>query len=68
MRISGLAVVRVAVNGANGEGQIAVPVPTLPSATLDMDPAIGVLLMTLMLVLCAGFVAIVATIAREADG
>jgi len=66
MMTAGAWQVRVAVNGADGEGQIAVPVPTLPSATLDMDPAIGVLLMTLMLVLCAGFVAIVATVAREA--
>jgi hypothetical protein len=66
MMTAGAWQVRVAVNGADGEGQIAVPVPTLPSATLDMDPAIGGLLMALMLVLCAGFVAIVATIAREA--
>jgi hypothetical protein len=66
MMTAGAWQVRVAVNGADGDGQIAVPVPTLPSATLDMDPALGALLMALMLVLCAGFVAIVATIAREA--
>src|SRR5262245_61261940 len=58
--------VRVAASGARGEGQIAVPVPTLPSATLEMGTGLKVLLVSLMLILCGGFVAIVATVAREA--
>jgi hypothetical protein len=58
--------VRVAVSGGRGNGELAVPVPTLPNATLEMGPALGALLLTLMLLLCAGMVAIVATIAREA--
>jgi hypothetical protein len=58
--------VRVAVTGGRGDGELSVPVPTLPNATLDMGPALGALLLVLMLVLCAGMVAIVATIAREA--
>ncbi len=66
MMTAGAWQVRVAASGDRGDGQIAVPVPTLPSATLDMRPALGALLMALMLVLCTGFVAIVATMAREA--
>ena len=66
MMTAGSWQVRVAVSGGRGDGEIAVPVPTLPSATLDMRPALGALLMALMLVLCTGFVAIVATMAREA--
>ena len=66
MMTAGAWQVRVAVNGAEGEGQIAVPVPTLPSATLEMAPGLKVLLGALMLILCGGFVAIVATVAREA--
>jgi hypothetical protein len=58
--------VRVAVNGGRGAGGIAVPVPTLPNATLEMSPALGGLLLGLMILLCAGMVAIVATMAREA--
>ena len=58
--------VRVAARGARGDGQIAVPVPTLPSATLGMANGLKALLVALMLILGGGFVAIVATIAREA--
>ena len=58
--------VRVTATGAKGDGQMAVPVPTLPSATLEMGAPLKALLVSLMLLLCGGFVAIVATIAREA--
>jgi hypothetical protein len=66
MMTAGAWQVRVAVKGARGEGQIAVPVPTLPQATLSMSPALGIFLAGLMLLLGAGLVAIVSTIAREA--
>jgi hypothetical protein len=66
MMTAGAWQVRVAARGARGDGQIAVPVPTLPSATLEMATGLKALLVALMLLLCGGFVAIVATIAREA--
>jgi hypothetical protein len=66
MMTAGAWQVRVSVTGAQGSGQVAVPVPTLPKATLAMDPALGALLGGLMLLLCAGLVAIVATTARDA--
>lgn len=66
MMTAGTWQVRVAASGGRGDGEIAVPVPTLPNATLEMGPGLGALLIALMLVLCTGFVAIVATMAREA--
>ena len=66
MMTAGAWQVRIAVAGGRGHGEIAVPVPTLPNTTLDMSPALGALLLTLMLVLCTGMVSIVATMAREA--
>ena len=65
MMSAGAWQVRVAVSGDRGPGQLAVPVPTLPKSTLAMSRALGALLAGLMLLLCAGFVAIVATMARE---
>jgi len=41
-------------------------VPTLPKSTRAMSRGLGALLVGLMILLCAGFVAIVAAIAREA--
>jgi hypothetical protein len=58
--------VRIAVSGDRGPGQLSVPVPTLPKATLEMGRPLGVLLALLLLLLCAGFVAIVATVVRDA--
>jgi hypothetical protein len=66
MMTAGAWQVRVAVSGSQGAGQISVPVPTLPNATLAMHPALGALLTFLMILLTAGLVAIVATIARDA--
>jgi hypothetical protein len=66
MMTAGAWQVRVAVVGDRGEGQLAVPVPTLPKATLAMSRAVGALLLTLMALLSAGFVAIVSAAAREA--
>jgi hypothetical protein len=66
MMTAGAWQVRVAVRGGQGEGQISVPVPTLPNATLAMNPALGALLIVLTLLLTTGLVAIVATTARDA--
>jgi hypothetical protein len=66
MMTAGAWQVRVAVSGDQGDGTLSVPVPTLPKATLAMTPGLGAGLFALMLVLCAGFVAIVSGIAREA--
>ena len=66
MMTAGAWQVRIAVAGDRGPGQLAVPVPTLPKSTLAMSRGLGALLVGLMGLLCAGFVAIVATIAREA--
>jgi hypothetical protein len=66
MMTAGAWQVRITVAGARGEGTLSVPVPTLPNATLAMSRPLGALLAALMLVLCTGLVAIVATVAREA--
>jgi hypothetical protein len=66
MMTAGAWQVRVTVVGHRVTGELSVPVPTLPHATLAMNPGLGVLLSGLMLLLCAGFVAIVAAVVREA--
>ena len=66
MMTAGAWQVRVAVDGARGSGVVSVPVPTLPQATLDMSPLLRALLFALMVLLCAGFVSIVAALGREA--
>ena len=58
--------IRVIVNGERGEGTLAVPVPTLPKATLEMNPFLRAILFVLMFLLAGGFVAIVSAMAREA--
>jgi hypothetical protein len=66
MMTAGAWQVRVIVSGDRGPGTLAVPVPTLPQSTLEMDRALGALLVCLMFLLGAGFVAIIATMTREA--
>jgi hypothetical protein len=66
MMTAGAWQVRVTVDGDAGSGVLAVPVPTLPQATLAMDRPLQLVLLVLMLVLAAGLVAIVSAIAREA--
>jgi hypothetical protein len=66
MMTAGAWQVRIAVSGDRGEGQLSVPVPTLPKATLAMRRSLGALLAGLMILLCAGLIAIVATITRDA--
>lgn len=65
MMTAGAWQVRISVDGDRGPGQLSVPVPTLPKATLAMSRPVALLLTALMMLLCAGFVAVVATIARE---
>jgi hypothetical protein len=65
MMTAGAWQVRITANGSRGSGHLSVPVPTLPQATLAMSRTVGALLATLMVLLCSGFVAVVAAIARE---
>jgi hypothetical protein len=66
MMTAGAWQVRVAAAGRSGAGQLSVPVPSLPNATLAMSVPLGALLVALLLVLCAGLVGIMAAVAREA--
>jgi hypothetical protein len=58
--------VRVTVSGAQGDGTLSVPVPTLPQSTLAMSRTLRGLLLFLMVLLGAGSVGIVSAAAREA--
>jgi hypothetical protein len=66
MMSAGAWQVRIAIAGDRGEGTLSVPVPTLPQATLGMTLAVRALLFGLMLLLCAGFIAIISAMVREA--
>jgi hypothetical protein len=66
MMSAGAWQVRVTVDGRRGSGVVAVPVPTLPQATLDMTPTLRAVLFALMVLLSAGFVSIGAALGREA--
>lgn len=66
MMSAGAWQVRATATGNRGRGDLSVPVPTLPQATLAMSPMLRVLLAMFALVLCAGLVAIVSAAAREA--
>ena len=66
MMTAGAWQIRVTVAGDRGEGTLSVPVPTLPQATLGMTLAIRGLLFALMLLLSAGFIAIISALVREA--
>lgn len=66
MMTAGAWQVRLTVNGSRGEGQLSVPVPTFPKATLEMTWTLRVVLSGFMLLLVAGIIAIAASIAREA--
>lgn len=58
--------VRVTVHGDRGDGTLSVPVPTLPQSTLAMTWTLRAILFGFMLLLGAGFVAIISAMAREA--
>lgn len=57
--------VRVGVDGAQGHGQTAIPIPTSAQRTLGMDRTLGTALFVLMLVLALALVSIVGAAVRE---
>jgi hypothetical protein len=57
--------VRIHAEGDKGAGELAVPVPALPTRTQTMQTGIGAMLFVLMLVLAAGIVSIVGAGVRE---
>ena len=64
---SGALQVRVQVDGAQGRGELSVPVPSFAQRTLPMQKPLAVLLLALMLFLAAGVVFIVGAIVREGN-
>jgi hypothetical protein len=62
---SGSWQVRVQVNGAQGAGEIAVPVPAAARNTLPMQKSLGVLLFALMTLLFCAIVSILGAARRE---
>src|SRR5215472_17832392 len=62
---SGSWQVRLEVNGAQGAGNIAVPVPAYATRTLPMQKTLGAFLFAVMLVLVAAFVSIFGAVGRE---
>lgn len=58
--------VRITVDGAQGSGVLAVPLPAAARITRPMQRSLGILLSVLMLFLVAGLVAIVGANSREA--
>jgi hypothetical protein len=63
---SGSWQVRLKVDGAQGAGELAVPVPAAARATLPMARGLGALLLALMALLVAAFIAIMGAATREA--
>ena len=59
--------VRLHLEGAQGSGELAVPVPALPARTKRMQTALGITLLVLLLVLAAGAVSIAGAGAREGE-
>jgi hypothetical protein len=64
---SGALQVRVIVDGAQGHGEVSVPVPSSAQRTLPMQKPLAALLFALMLLLAAGVVFIVGAITREGN-
>jgi hypothetical protein len=64
---SGALQVRVLVDGAQGQGEVSVPVPSSAQRTLPMRKSLAVLLLALMLLLAVGVVFIVGAIVREGN-
>jgi hypothetical protein len=62
---SGALQVRVLVDGAKGQGEVSVPVPSSAQRTLPMQKSLAALLFALMLLLAVGVVFIVGAIVRE---
>ncbi len=57
--------VRVAVDGARGKGELAVPINAVAQRTLGMNRGLAILLLGLMLVLALSIVSIAAAAVRE---
>jgi len=64
---SGALQVRVLVDGAQGQGEVSVPVPSSAQRTLPMQKPLAGLLLALMLLLAVGAVFIVGGIVREGN-
>ena len=64
---TGALQVRVLVDGARGQGEVSVPVPSFAQRTLPMQKSLAVLLLALMLLLAVGVVFIVGAIVREGN-
>src|ERR1700674_5389904 len=64
---SGALQVRVLVDGAQGQGEVSVPVPSSAQRTLPMQKSLTGLLLALMLLLAVGVVFIVGAIVREGN-
>ncbi len=63
---SGSWQVRVQVEGAQGAGELAVPVPAAARRTMPMEKSLGVLLFALMSLLVVSIISIVGAARREA--
>ena len=57
--------VKVYVDGADGTGELSIPVPALATQTKKMDPKMGIVLLALMLLLVGGLISIVGAGAGE---
>ncbi|MGA7796330.1 MAG: hypothetical protein WCA19_25145 [Candidatus Acidiferrales bacterium] len=64
---SGALQVRVLVDGAQGQGEVSLPVPSSAQKTLPMQKSLAGLLLGLMLLLAVGVVFIVGAIVREGN-
>jgi hypothetical protein len=64
---SGALQVRVLVDGAQGQGEASVPVPSFAQRTLPMQKSLVALLLALMLILALGAVFMVGAIVREGN-
>lgn len=63
---SGSWQVRLKVEGAQGAGELAVPVPAAARKTLPMERGLGVMLLALMALLVGAFIAMMGAATREA--
>src|ERR1700686_1756223 len=64
---TGALQVRILVDGAQGQGEVSVPVPSSAQRTLPMQKSLAGLLLALMLLLAVGVVFIVGAIVREGN-
>src|ERR1700688_3298394 len=64
---TGALQVRILVDGAKGQGEVSVPVPSSAQRTLPMQRSLAFLLFALMLLLAFGVVFIVGAIVREGN-